>query len=117
MGGQRYTRYLSVLVSATGGRTPNGHNSVTMDFNLGGHYKHLTATLGLIDDLNRSAMLVKFVSNGIVLFSTAVQPGSLPIPINVDLAGAGPFNWWSATSAGVPLTGTHWTRTNTTREL
>ncbi len=88
MGGQHYTRDLAVLVSATGSQNPAGNNTVTMDFNLGGHYKHLSATLGLADNLNRSAMLVKFVSNGIVLLSTAVQPGSLPAPVNVDLAGA-----------------------------
>lgn len=88
MGGQHYTRDLAVLVSANGSRDTGASNTVTMDFNLLGHYQGLSATLGLADHLNRSAMLVKFVSNNIVLFSTALQPGSLPSPISVNVAGA-----------------------------
>ena len=62
--GQHYTHGIAVLVSATGGKTPASNNSVTMGYDLRGHYLRLSGSIGLIDNLNRSSMEVTLTGDG-----------------------------------------------------
>ncbi len=79
MTNQHYARALTVLVSASNAKSVSSDNSVTLNYDLLGHYLELTGTLGLVDTpFNRLPMQVRFTGNGRVLSTVVLTPGSLP---------------------------------------
>ena len=87
MAAQHYSHDLVVLVSATGAKAPNSDNTVTLDYDLGGHYLTLSGTVGLVDKpFNRTPMELTLVGDGKVLGSSVINPGSLPAPFKVSVA-------------------------------
>lgn len=87
MAAQHYGHDLVVLASATGAKAPNSDNTVTLDYDLGGHYLTLSGTVGLVDKpFNRAPMELTLVGDGKILGSSVVSAGSLPAPFKVSVA-------------------------------
>lgn len=85
--GQVYSKELAVSVTADGHKTPDASNTVTMSFDLAGKYASMSTSVGEVDALNHSAMLVVFTGNGKQLKEVEVLPGALPVAVAVPLAG------------------------------
>ena len=88
MAGQHYTHNIVVLVTADGSKKADVHNTATLDYDLGGKYRTLSGTVGLVDSpFNRDAMEVQIEGDGRVLGSAPVPQAALPASFKVNVAG------------------------------
>ncbi len=88
MVGQHYAHNITVLASADGKRVADAHNTVTLDYDLGGKYRRLSGVAGLVDSpFNRGAVELRIDGDGRTLGNAVIPQGSLPAPFKVDVVG------------------------------